>query len=87
MTSEMIRYYEKMAYNYMVLAFVAAIFTVLHAYWGMWIWFWVGVGFIVFGFYVAITSAMEIDAQKEITKALEDAKKKKIKSYYEHDEE
>ena len=87
MTSPMIRYWEKMAFNYMLLAWISALFTVLHAWMGLWYWFWAGLGLTVFGFYVAISSALEIDAQKEITKALEDAKRKKVNALYNKEEE
>ncbi len=82
MTSKNIRYFEKMAFNYMILAGAGAGFTLAHAYLGMWGWFWVGLGITVGSMYVAMTAAMELDAQKEITKAIEKARQEKIQQYY-----
>ena len=82
MTSPNIRYFEKIAFNYMVLVAVGAGFTLAHAYLGMWTWFCVGLGITVGSMYVAITVAMEIDDKKEITKAIEQARQEKVKQYY-----
>lgn len=87
MTSPMIRYYEKMAFNNMILAMVAALFTVLHAYWGMWTWFWVGLGITVGSIFIAIRSAMEIDDLIRIAKAIEEGKNKRIKALYGEEED
>lgn len=85
MTSPMIRYFEKIAFNYMILVAVGAAFTFAHAYLGMWSWFCVGLGITVGSMYVAITAAMEVDAQKEITQAIEEARQEKVKQYYKKD--
>ena len=85
MTSPNIRYFESMAFNYMILVAVSAGFTVAHAMLGMWAWFCIGLGITVGSMYVAICAAMEVDAQKEITAAIEEARQEKIKQYYRKD--
>lgn len=85
MTSPMIRYFEKIAFNYMILVAVGAAFTLAHALMGMWPWFWVGLSITVGSMYVAITAAMEVDAQKEITQAIEEARQEKVRQYYKKD--
>lgn len=85
MTSPNIKYFESMSFNYMILVAVGAGFTVAHAVMGMWPWFWVGIGITVGSMYVAITAAMEVDAQKEITQAIEEARQEKVRQYYKKD--
>ena len=87
MTSPMIRYYEKLTTNYMILAIVAAPFTVFHAYLGLWTWFWVGLGITAGSIFIAIRSAMEIDDLTKIAKAIEEGKKKRVKALYGKEED
>lgn len=87
MTSPMIRYWEKMTFNYCILALTAIVFGFVHLCLGMFIWFYVGLGVTVGSIYIALVSAYEVEAQVKITKTLEEARKKKINSFYNHEEE
>lgn len=82
MTNPNIRYFESMAFNYGLLAAVGAMFTVVHAFLGMWILFWVGLGITASSMYVAMCAAMEIDSQKEIAKAIEEGRREKVNALY-----
>ena len=82
MTSPNIRYFERMAFNYGLLAAVGAMFTVVHAFLGIWILFWIGLGVTVGSMYVAMCAAQELDAQKEITKAIETGRREKVSTLY-----
>lgn len=82
MTSPMIRYWEKMTFNYCILALVAMLFAFVHLCLGKFIWFYVGLGVMVGSVYIAVKSAYEVEAQVAITKALENAKKKQVDALY-----
>lgn len=77
-----IKYFESMSFNYIVLVAVGAGFTLVHAMLGMWIWVCIGLGITLASMYVAICAAMEMDAQIEITKAIEKAKQEKVDALY-----
>jgi len=82
MTSPNIRYFKSIATRFSVLFTVAFTFAMVHACLEMWTWFWLGLSITVGSAYVAICAAREVDAQKEITAAIEQGRREKVDALY-----
>lgn len=81
-TSENIRELENLVIYWMVLVGVGFVFSVYHACHFMYGWFAVGASITFFAVHVTRNIVFEIEDQKHITEALENARQQEINELY-----
>jgi hypothetical protein len=86
-TSKNIRELENLVIYWMVLVSMGFVFSVYHALNHMYGWFYIGAAITFFAVHVTRNIVFEIEDQKHITEALENARNQEIKSLYGEDYE